>query len=426
MAAQEGGGDEGAGVGSCPEGAPVRRYDVAAIAVDITLNRYLDHDPDGRMYVLESEVGRVRAEEDQNEAARAGQGEPAVSIGLQGDAIQPLTLRVRQGECLRVRLRNGLDGEPASMHLHGAGLVVAGSGRPAVAGERTAMAAPGATVTYEWMVGAGEQEGTRYFHSHGDTRAQTGHGLFGGLIVEPAGSVWTDPVSGEDAPTGWAAMIEEPAGDSFRESVLYYHEIGNENFQFRDKAGGLVPLVDPITSAYRPGARALNYRSEPFLNRLSLQQAVGAQPDVSLSYSSYAFGDPATPLPRSYVGDPVKQRVLHAGSETFHVHHVHGGAVRWRRQPGAEDGRLHAGLDKRPPVRVTASERTDSQSVGPSETVDVEHECGAGGCQQAAGDFMYHCHVSQHYFAGMWGIWRVYNTLQDGPASTDGLAPLLA
>ncbi|MGH9177297.1 MAG: multicopper oxidase domain-containing protein, partial [Acidimicrobiales bacterium] len=421
-----GGGAEEGGDGPCRRGAPLRRYDIAAISVDVTLNRYLDHDPEGRMYVLQSEVERVRAEERQNEAARAGQAEPAVSIGLQGDAIQPLTLRVRQGECLRIRLRNDLaGGEPASVHLHAGGLVVAGTGRPAVAGEPEALARTGATVAYEWMVGAGQAEGTHYFHSHGNTRAQTSHGLFGAVIVEPAGSTWTDPITGEEA-AGWAAVVQGPDGDAFRESVLYYHEIGNENYQFRDKAGGLVPLVDPVTSAYRPGARALNYRSEPFLNRLSLQQALQGRPDVSLSYSSYAFGDPATPLPRSYVGDPVKQRVVHAGSETFHVHHVHGGAVRWRRQPAVEDGRPDTGLDKRPPVRVVASERTDSQSLGPSETFDVEHECGAGGCQQAAGDFMYHCHVSQHYFAGMWGVWRVYNTLQDGPASTDGLAPLLA
>ena len=87
--------------GRCARGAPVRRYDVAAVAVDITLNRYLDHDPHGRMYVLESDLPRVQAEQARNDAARHGRGEPAVSLGLQGDAIQPLTLRVRPGQCLR-------------------------------------------------------------------------------------------------------------------------------------------------------------------------------------------------------------------------------------------------------------------------------------------------------------------------------------
>ncbi|HVM05814.1 MAG TPA: multicopper oxidase domain-containing protein [Acidimicrobiales bacterium] len=412
--------------GGCARGAPVRRYDVVAIGVDITVNRYLDHDPEGRMYALEGDVERVRAEERRNEEARATGAEPAVSVGLQGDAIQPLTLRARPGECLRVRLRNALPGdEAASFHLHGGALVVAGTNIAAVAAQPRALARPGSSVTYEWAIGAAEPEGTHYFHSHGATRVQTGHGLFGAVIVEPAGSQWSDPLTGEPAATGWAATVRTAGGSDFRESVVYYHEIGHENYQLRDRAGGLVPLVDPITSAYRPGARALNYRSEPFSNRLALQHSVTGRPDVSLAYSSYAFGDPATPMARSYVGDPVKQRVVHAGSEVFHVHHVHGGAVRWRRQVGVDDNRLDSGLDKRPQLRVAASERTDSQSIGPSETFDVEHECGAGGCQQSAGDFMYHCHVSHHYFAGMWSIWRVYNTAQDGKASTDSLPPLL-
>jgi FtsP/CotA-like multicopper oxidase with cupredoxin domain len=146
--------------------------------------------------------------------------------------------------------------------------------------------------------------------------------------------------------------------------------------------------------------------------------------DQSLAYSSYGFGDPATPIMRSYLGDPVKQRVVHGGPEVFHVHHVHGGAVRWARQGAAEAAPFGNGLDKRPPLTPQASERTDSQSIGPAETFDVVDECGSGGCQQSAGDFMFHCHVTQHYFAGMWGIWRVYNTRQDGVASTDALAPL--
>ncbi|MGB2695019.1 MAG: hypothetical protein WBD55_07515, partial [Dehalococcoidia bacterium] len=71
-----------------------------------------------------------------------------------------------------------------------------------------------------------------------------------------------------------------------------------------------------------------------------------------------------------------------------------------------------------------ASERIDAQGLGPAETFDVENECGSGGCQQSVGDFLVHCHVAHHYFAGMWGLWRVYNTLQDGAASTDTLLPL--
>ena len=161
----------------------------------------------------------------------------------------------------------------------------------------------------------------------------------------------------------------------------------------------------------------MNYRSEPFMNRLALQQQTVGRFDKSAAYSSYVFGDPATPIARSYLGDPVKQRVVHGGSEVFHVHHVHGGSIRWRRQPGAEPTGFDRGLDKHPPLLPQATERTDSQSIGPSETYDVEHECGSGGCQQSVGDYLVHCHVAHHYLAGMWTIWRVYNTRQDGALS---------
>ena len=408
---------------ACAAGVPVRSYDVDAIDVDVTLNRYLDHDPQGRMYVLVDDVERVRSEEAQNAAARAGNSEPAVSIGLQGDAIQPLTLRVAQGECLRIRFTNQLKDAPASIHIHGSSLRVARDGSPAIATNPSAMAAPGETVEYEWMVDASEPEGTHYLHSHGDERAQTSHGLFGAVIVEPAGASWADPRTGEDLQSGWDAVVKTDAS-AFREFALYYHEIGDENYQVLDRGGQFVPQVDPLTSAYRPDGRALNYRSEPFYNRLVLQQQTQGRFDESLAYSSYAFGDPATPMMRSYLGDPVKQRLVHGGSEVFHVHHVHGGAVRWRRQPGAEPPSPIVGLDKHPPLTPTASERTDAQSIGPSETFDLIDECGSGGCQQSAGDFLVHCHVAEHYFAGMWTLWRVYNTLQGGPASTDALPPL--
>ena len=38
----------------CPTGAPARSYDVQSINVNIPLNRFGDHDPKGRMYVLTS------------------------------------------------------------------------------------------------------------------------------------------------------------------------------------------------------------------------------------------------------------------------------------------------------------------------------------------------------------------------------------
>jgi hypothetical protein len=421
-------GDDGESVytaAACGPDAPVRSYSVVAINVEITLNRFLDYEPQGRMYVLEEDLARVRAEEAQNREARAGRGDPAVSVGLQGDAIQPLTLRVNPGECLRVSLRNELRGEAASLHLHGSGLQLAASGAPALATNPDTYAATGETVVYEWAVADDEPEATHYFHSHGDARNQTNHGLFGAVVVEPKGSTYLDPIGGGELRSGWSAIIRDPNGSHFREFAIYYHEIGNERYRHLDRNGRLVIQVDPYTSSYRPGDRGINYRSEPFMNRLALQQQQTGRFDKSMAYSSYAFGDPATPIARSYLGDPVKQRIIHGGSEVFHVHHVHGGATRWRRQPGVEPSAFDTGLVKHPPLLPQASERTDSQSIGPSETFDVADECGSGGCQAGAGDYLIHCHVAHHYLSGMWMIWRVYNTQQNGPASTDLLPPLL-
>ena len=58
----------------------MRAFSIVAIGVDITLNRYLDHDPEGRMYVLEADLPRVRAEEAANQAARQdASAEPGIS-----------------------------------------------------------------------------------------------------------------------------------------------------------------------------------------------------------------------------------------------------------------------------------------------------------------------------------------------------------
>ena len=72
-------------------------------------------------------------------------------------------------------------------------------------------------------------------------------------------------------------------------------------------------------------------------------------------------------------------------------------------------------LDKNPPLVPTrANAPTRRRSARRSRSTSTT-SARSGGCQQSVGDFLYHCHIAHHYFAGMWGIWRVYNTLQDGP-----------
>ena len=357
-----------------------------------------------------------------------------MTIGLQGDAIQPLTLRVNQGECLRLTLRNDLAaGEPASLHLHGSGLLARPQRRP----------------------GAGHQPG-RDRRAGGDGGLRVGRGCRRRpegthVLPQPRRRPRADqprPVRRRgrrarrvDATAtrppatrcvaGGRPIIQDPAGSDFREFVLYYHEVGNERYRHLDRQGRPVVQVDPFTTSYRPGDRAMNYRSEPFMNRLRCSRRPSGRVDKSVAYSSYAFGDPATPMPRSYLGDPVKQRV-----DARRVGGVPRAPRPRRRHPLAAPAGRGAGRVRRaawtsaPPCCRRRPSAIDSQAIGPSETYDVTNECGSGGCQQSAGDYLVHCHVAHHYLSGMWGIWRVYNTRQDGPlprgrlGSLDGLPAL--
>ena len=65
--------------------------------------------------------------------------------------------------------------------------------------------------------------------------------------------------------------------------------------------GTTPPGQGPVTTSYRPGSRALNYRSEPFMHRLEVDALDRLK---AYAYNSYTFGDPSTPMPRGYLGDP--------------------------------------------------------------------------------------------------------------------------
>ena len=458
--------------------APHDTFNISAINVDMPLNRFGVHDPNGFMYVLNSNISAVRAEEQSQQ----------VSSGLQGnDAIQPLVLRAHEGDCVTVNLTNAttfgvqaMDQPPAPDPADGCnnGTNSTGANNPPVnangqcdgALARTApeniawnvdglpglsaadvssavgnntdnTAAPGKTVSYTVYLDPAVGEGAHLFHSTGDIRQLQGHGLFGALISEPVGSQFLDPHTSQPLASGWDAMIQMPSGPSFREFALLFHEIGDEGYrQIYEKAGATcdtkdgevqsgpgdtpagceLPVIDKFTGSYRPCSKAINYRSECFFERELTQVNHGiTSPDEAQDYGAYTNGDMATPRPEMYIGDPYKIRLINAGSEMGHVFHEHGGAIRWLRNPGAANPDIAGGLEKNPPV-TKASIRLDSQTIEPGESYSLETECGGGGCQQAAGDFLYHCHIAAHYDDGMVGYLRAFDTQQPNLATVPG------
>ncbi len=420
--------------GLCPKTAPVRDYDISAINAEITLNQWLDYYP-GYMYTLTENVEKVREEEAKNAAAREAEGhhDPGgVKNGIQDQWIQPLVIRGNQGDCVKITLRNQLEfGEEVSLHINGSDMVMSETGKPALTTNADSVAEEGEAINMEWYIHPETQEGGRQFHTFSNDRELTVMGLFGVFVVEPRNSEYYEPLGtgpATKASSGWQVMIDNGDGPDFREFVLIYHEVGDEAFRPVNKHGDFLPQRDPLTDAYRPGARALNYRSEPFgINNMHVQHEYFGFEDESMAYSSYTFGDAAPTIPRSYLGDPAKFRIVHGGSEVFHSHHPHGGSIRWQRSPRATQMPVwntgQSGPVKYPVVR-TKSDRVDVEVIGPAEALDLETECGSGLCQWLAGDFLFHCHVAHHYVAGMWGYWRVYNTMQIPGMQNDVMAPM--
>ena len=89
-------------------------------------------------------------------------------------------LRVTQGDRVRVTLANRLP-VATTLHWHGVRVPDAADG---VAGITQDAVAPGRSFTYEFVAA---DAGTFWYHSHQDTGHRIPAGLFGALVVEPAG-----------------------------------------------------------------------------------------------------------------------------------------------------------------------------------------------------------------------------------------------
>ena len=76
------------------------------------------------------------------------------------------------------------------------------------------------------------QEGVYLFSDMADTRSNDQgtnvHGLFGAIIVEAAGSFWSDPISGKPLDSGLFADIYHPAKPAFREYAVFFHLFSTE------------------------------------------------------------------------------------------------------------------------------------------------------------------------------------------------------
>src|ERR1700752_2013362 len=118
------------------------------------------------------------------------------------------------------------------------------------------------------------------------------------------------------------------------------------------------------------------------------------------------YPDDPSNVHHSYIGDPVKMRVVHAGPKEHHIHHLH--AHQWLQTPDDDN-----------------STYLDSQAVGPgfAFTTEIAHG-GTGNRNQVVGDSIFHCHFYPHFAEGMWELWRAHDVFESGTVLNSGGIPV--
>lgn len=370
-----------------PKSDNVRVFDIEAISIPIVYNKFGDHDPNGLMYVLKKDSKRIQSR---------ARGNFELDPPQPYKEVQPLVIRANVGDEIQVNFHNKLD-RKASIHVQGLKYNVLTSDGAEVGFN------PDTTtrdfISYTWYA---EKEGVYLFSDMGDTRSgEEGtnvHGLFGAIIVEKAQSIWFDPVTGEEIESGLFADVYNPAYPAFREFAVFFHdelEIDNKD--------GEQP-VDPHTGL-ESGTTAISYRSEPMRNRLPLGHEHEGVTDEDISMSSWAYGDPAPPILRAYVGDPTKIRLIHGGIKETHVFHLHN--HQWRLEPNDPKSTI-----------------IDSISISPQECYTLDILYGAGSFTRMIGDAIFHCHLYPHFHEGMWTLLRVFDKLEDGTGKLPDGTPI--
>ena len=373
-----------------PSQEKTRFFEIEAIEIPIVYNKYGDHDPDGLLYVLKKDADRIREGALRNFS---------LEVPQPYEEVKPLVIRANVGEKVVISFSHSLN-RALSLHVQGLSYDVQTSDGASVGFNQDSTTKH--QITYTWHAC---QEGVYLFSDMGDTRSSEEgtniHGLFGAIIVEAPESKWLNPETGEELESGLFADIYHPTKPSFREYAVFFHdelEIKNKN--------GEQP-VDSHTGL--PSATTgISYRSEPMRNRPPLtHHHTDTGEDISMS--SWVYGDPAPPIPKAYVGDPSKIRLIHGGIKETHVFHLHN--HQWRLEGDNPNSTI-----------------IDSITLSPQEcyTLDILH--GAGSLNGMIGDAIFHCHLYPHFHEGMWTLWRIYDRLQDGTGILpDGtpIAPLL-
>ncbi|MFC7533637.1 hypothetical protein [Actinoplanes sp. GCM10030250] len=426
----------------CPTGAPAKSFVISAINKDITYNKAGDHDPNGVMYALDADL-------------------PALQNGTKQP--EPLVVRANAGDCVEVHLSNRLDAAKMKPHCHeaiepgqlgfkegvtaypacidqpprnevnvpgfqpfpvssrvsmrpqlvdhhspsnGNNVFGAVAYWPAGTPNRDGTVAPGRSITYRWYLPP-TVTGMALLQDAADPHNHLHHGLYGALVIEPAGSTYLNPANGSALTSGTSAVIAHPSQPDFRENIVLFN---SDLALFRKDTNGNPaddqPVPDNLDLVQGPGRQAddaedqgefsVNYRNEPWSHRYAGDQ------NITNIFSSITHGDPSTPVFQAYSGDKTVFRVAQAvGDSRATSFALHGHT--WRRSW------------KDPQSQIAANQGQFNPGVVYDIHLDPAVTGGAGGPRGVAGDYLYRTNtLARHLVSGQWGLFRVHATAQTG------------
>jgi hypothetical protein len=430
--------------GVCPTDAPLREFDVSAVAASVALpngrvvynsrtaNGGPLYDPSGILYVFTADL---------NTNGTLKTGVP----------VEPLVLRANAGDCVEVTLRNKLpatlvdpDGyntlpmiidqfnanhvDPSrrvGLHPQLVQIDVTRSDASKVGFNPRTAVDPGKRQTYQWYAGELRVENgaiNPYPAEYGasnlipsDRVKHPDKGAVAALVVEPLGATWAT-----DAGTRAQATVTKADGSSFREFVLVFQNDLNLHFgsaatladtvghTLTFAAGAPIPNLAEAEDAEDSGQKGFNYRTEPLWFRMGFAPNARLEFTRTLNFrralKNALVGDslnanPQTPLFTAGAGQSARFRVLHPGGHPRnHVFSLAGHT--WEEEPYLPGSRE---LGHNP-----LSEFKGSQiGHGPTNHFDMLLKNGAGGRFRVQGDYLYRDQASFYFDGGLWGIMRV-------------------
>ena len=233
----------------CCTDKKIKVFEIAAVQAKVTYNKYGWHDPQGRFFVLKEDIEKVGSLDEYIRRVEWGEICP-----------EPLVIRVNAGDCIEIRLTNFLpeyiEGNAFQLktltdivgyHIHLVKFDTIVSDGAANGWNNIAGARRCETLIERFF--ANEELNTVFFHDHLFANMHQQHGLFGALIVEPAGAKHYSGIRPLKENYKECAVIAAPGQETFREFVLFAHN----GIRLLDKNGAFIKTTEQDMEEGEPG-----------------------------------------------------------------------------------------------------------------------------------------------------------------------------